>query len=194
MKHVALLLAVLISGCNYPPFLQSSKTTVHLYGEINEFSAENFLIQMKDAVKLTAPNGIIDIYINSPGGSVLDGYRIIEAIKAAQAKGFEVNTVCTEMCASMGAIILEFGTHRYATSTSFILFHNVYYAGDPTRRDNNIMVLQHAALQWVAQRTGIPEMEWIKAYMLFGDLSFSCTEAKAMNLIDKVITLELEDI
>jgi len=61
------------------------------------------------------------LLINSPGGSVLDGALIIDAMQAAKVP---VNTVCMQLCASMGAIIHQHGTKRYALDRSLLMFHN----------------------------------------------------------------------
>lgn len=63
----------------------------------------------------------IVILINSPGGSVFSGEKIVSAIEAVKS---DVYTVCDGMCASMAAIIHQYGTKRFATDRSVLMFHD----------------------------------------------------------------------
>lgn len=63
----------------------------------------------------------IVILIDSPGGSVFSGEKIISAMEAVKS---EVYTVCVGMCASMAAIIHQYGTKRLATDRSVLMFHD----------------------------------------------------------------------
>ena len=60
------------------------------------------------------------VFIDSPGGSVLSGAQIISAIQAAKGP---VNTLCVGICASMAAMIHQFGTNRLVLDRSFLMFH-----------------------------------------------------------------------
>jgi ATP-dependent Clp protease protease subunit len=68
----------------------------------------------------------IYLFIDSPGGSVLDGARVISAIQASKVP---VYTVCLGICASMAANILEFGTQRYAVDRAIVMFHPASVGG-----------------------------------------------------------------
>lgn len=60
------------------------------------------------------------IILDSPGGSVFDGARLISYIKHSSLK---VYTVCDGMCASMAAQIFSAGKKRYMTDKSVLMFH-----------------------------------------------------------------------
>ncbi len=64
------------------------------------------------------------MYVNSPGGSVLDGMAIYDTMKLIKP---DVSTVCLGKAASMGAVILSGGTKgkRYCTANSTVLIHQV---------------------------------------------------------------------
>lgn len=66
----------------------------------------------------------IDIYINSPGGSVIDGLSVIDTINLIKSP---VNTICTGMAASMGALLLSCGQHgnRAVLPHSRVMIHQV---------------------------------------------------------------------
>lgn len=63
----------------------------------------------------------IYLLIDSPGGSVVSGAAIVSAI---QASPVPVYTVCLQVCASMAAMIHQYGTVRYMVDRSVLMFHN----------------------------------------------------------------------
>ena len=70
------------------------------------------------------PDEDIFLYINSPGGSVLDGMAIYDTMQLVKP---DVATVCLGKAASMGAVLLSGGTKgkRYCTRNSTVLIHQV---------------------------------------------------------------------
>jgi ATP-dependent Clp protease, protease subunit len=70
----------------------------------------------------TNPNRDIQIYINSPGGSVYAGLGIYDTM---QYIGSDVATICTGMAASMGAVLMCAGAHgkRSALKHSRVMIH-----------------------------------------------------------------------
>lgn len=104
----------------------------------------------------------IYIVIDSPGGSVLDGAVLLSAMQASKAP---VHTICYGMCASMAAVILEYGDIRYATDRSVIMFHP---ATTGARGDVDRIVSLAGFLQrylkkidlYIAARIGIPYEEF----------------------------------
>jgi ATP-dependent Clp protease, protease subunit len=66
----------------------------------------------------------INLYINSPGGSVIDGLQIIDTTKIINAP---ISTTCLGMAASMGAVILSCGEkgQRFALPHSRVMIHQV---------------------------------------------------------------------
>ena len=70
------------------------------------------------------PDEDIYLYINSPGGSVLDGMAIYDTMQLIKP---DVATICIGKAASMGAVLLSGGTKgkRYCTANSTVLIHQV---------------------------------------------------------------------
>ena len=66
----------------------------------------------------------IELYINSPGGSVLDGLAIIDAMQCIQAP---VSTICLGRAASMAAWLLAAGTkgRRFAAPNAEVMIHGL---------------------------------------------------------------------
>ncbi|MBQ8040359.1 MAG: ATP-dependent Clp protease proteolytic subunit, partial [Lachnospiraceae bacterium] len=75
---------------------------IFLTGEVTEDMANDFVSQM---LYLSISNEPVDIYINSPGGSVNAGLVIYDTIQACLDK-CEINMYCIGMAASMGAVLL----------------------------------------------------------------------------------------
>ena len=70
------------------------------------------------------PEEDIHLYINSPGGSVLDGMAIYDTMQLIKP---DVSTVCIGKAASMGAVLLSGGAKgkRYCTRNSTVLIHQL---------------------------------------------------------------------
>lgn len=107
----------------------SSPYTVFLYGEVNGELAKQVVQQIAEFRKQWTENGIpenereIVVRINSPGGSIVDGYAILDNLKAT---GVKIITVAEGMAASMGAFLLSVaGTkgYRLAFANTEILIH-----------------------------------------------------------------------
>lgn len=101
----------------------ANERNLFITGEIDNDIASLIIAQMlylnsKDS---HAP---ISLYINSPGGDVLSGLAIVDAMKSIQAP---VYTFCIGLCASAAALIFSSGKkgHRYAYSHSRIMIHTV---------------------------------------------------------------------
>ena len=96
------------------------------------------------------PDKDINLYINSPGGSVVAGMAIYDTMQYIKC---DVSTICMGMAASMGAFLLAGGAKgkRYALPNAEIMIHQPSNTGQPyekiaadTERDN-YMTAQEAA-------------------------------------------------
>lgn len=89
-------------------------------GEVNSSMAS--LVTAQLLFLDSESNEPITLYINSPGGSIVDGMAIIDTMNHVKSP---VHTVCMGMSASMGAMILSQGEpgHRYALPNSQVMIH-----------------------------------------------------------------------
>jgi ATP-dependent Clp protease, protease subunit len=117
-------------ACMFTFNIQAKSLTINpdesfmFYGEVNEQLAAQVQAFLSKAntpslVLRRLPKSVTFI-INSPGGSVVDGLSILDAMKASKVK---INCVVMGMAASMAAITLEYCNERYATENSSIMFH-----------------------------------------------------------------------
>lgn len=74
------------------------------------------------------PNKDINLYVNSPGGSVTAGLAIYDTMKYIKA---DVSTICVGLAASMGAVLLTGGAEnkRSALPNSKIMIHQPWIGG-----------------------------------------------------------------
>ena len=86
--------------------------------------ASNAIVSLLLYLGWENPEEDIHLYINSPGGSVLDGMAIYDTMQLIKP---DVSTVCIGKAASMGAVLLSGGAKgkRYCTLNSTVLIHQV---------------------------------------------------------------------
>ena len=107
------------------------------------------------------------IEIHSPGGSVMDAWRIIGLIEEMKARGIEIETRCNGVAASAGAILLVAGDKRLVSPHAEIMIHKVWQfsmfdIADPDSAEDKAEVLKHFQRninEWFASRTKISVKE-----------------------------------
>lgn len=128
------------------PFLAPPEPTVEqtsqitLYGRVDDASAAKVIDQIHAANKVKTGKPIL-LFIDSPGGGVLAGNTIVNAMHASARP---VVTICVSFCASMGAIIFETGMHRVMMPNSVLMLHEMSAGAEG---DLSHMVQQVALLQ-----------------------------------------------
>jgi ATP-dependent Clp protease protease subunit len=139
------------------------------------------------------PDKDIDLYINSPGGSVTAGLAMYDCMQLVKP---DVSTICMGMAASAAALLLAGGAagKRYALPHSRIMIHQPWIRGiGGQATDIEIharQIIQTRALldQILADHSGQP-LERVKKDTE-RDNFMSSEEAKTYGLIDKVISKE----
>lgn len=94
---------------------------IFLNGEINE-SLSSLIVGQLIFLEAENPEKDIQIYINSPGGSVTAGFAIYDTMNYIHC---DVSTLCVGMAASMGAFLLAAGKKgkRFSLPNSEIMIH-----------------------------------------------------------------------
>jgi len=93
----------------------------------------------------------IQVWINSPGGIVMDGYSIYNAILKSKTK---VDTYNVGIAASIAAVIFQAGRNRIMADYSLLMYHNPY-GGD----GEEIEKMKKSIAIMIAERTGKSEAE-----------------------------------
>jgi ATP-dependent Clp protease protease subunit len=135
------------------------------------------------------PEKDINLYINSPGGSVTAGLAIYDTIQFIRP---DVTTICVGMCASMGALLLTAGAKgkRFALPNSRILIHQPSggmqgQATDVRIHAEELIRIRELTSEILAKHTG-QDMEQIERDVE-RDRYLSAVQAKEYGLIDEVI-------
>ena len=112
-----------VNETGIPTINLSKGNFVVLYGPIYE-NGNQVAEAIKQATMNRGPlsgNNPVYLLIDSPGGSVITGGAIISAMEASPVP---VHTVCLQLCASMGAMIHQYGAKRYSVNRSLLMFHD----------------------------------------------------------------------
>ncbi|MCH5329700.1 MAG: ATP-dependent Clp endopeptidase proteolytic subunit ClpP [Alistipes sp.] len=136
------------------------------------------------------PEKDIQIYVNSPGGSVSAGLGIYDTMQLVNC---DVSTICTGMAASMGAILLAAGAagKRSALPHSRVMIHQPLggaqgQASDIEITAREILRVRKELYEILSQHTGVPfdriERDADRDYWM------SAQEAVEYGLIDTVLT------
>lgn len=157
-------------------------------GEVNDTMADLIVAQLL-FLESEDPNKDIQLYINSPGGSVSAGLAIYDTMQYIKP---DVSTICIGMAASMGAILLSSGAKgkRFALPNSDIMIHQPSggtqgMATDIQITAEKILKTRKSLNQILAKNTG-QKLEKIERDA-DRDFWLDANEAKAYGLIDKVI-------
>ena len=132
----------------------------------------------------------IQLYINSPGGSITSGMAIFDTMNYIKC---DVATTCMGMAASMGAFLLAGGAKgkRFALPNSDIMIHQP--AGGAKGQETEIRIAAEHILKTrkrlneiLAEKTGKP-MEVIEVDTE-RDFFMTAEQAKAYGIVDEIVT------
>jgi len=161
---------------------------IFLAGPINDIVANSVIAQMLFLASQN-PNKDIQLYINTPGGSVTSGLAIYDTMQYVKCP---ISTVCIGLAGSMGATLLAAGEKgkRFALPNAEVLLHQV--AGGVTGQAveieitaKQIIKIKEKLNKILAKHTGQPLAKVEKD--TDRDFYLSAEEAKEYGIIDKVI-------
>ena len=162
---------------------------IFLGDEINDVTA-NLVVAQLLFLEAEDPDKDIQLYINSPGGSITAGMAIYDTMNYIKP---DVSTICIGMAASMGAFLLAAGekNKRYALPNAEIMIHQPLggtrgQAEDVRIHAERILKTRDTMNRILAERTGKP-LETIQKDT-DRDFFMGAAEAKEYGIIDEVIT------
>ena len=161
---------------------------IFLGEEVNDTTASLIIAQLL-FLESEDPGNDIQLYINSPGGSVSAGWGIYDTMHYIKC---DVSTICVGMAASMGAFLLAGGAKgkRFALPNAEIMIHQPSGGakGQATEIEivaNMILKTKKKLNETLAANTGQPYE--VVARDTERDYYMSAEEAKAYGLIDSII-------
>lgn len=162
---------------------------IFLGEEVNDTTASLVVAQLL-FLAADDPDKDINLYINSPGGSVTAGLAIYDTMQYIKP---DVSTICVGMAASMGAFLLAGGAKgkRYALPNSEIMIHQPLGGAQGQATDikihaEYILKIRDMLNKMLSENTGKP-LNIIEADT-DRDNFMSAEEAVEYGLIDSVIT------
>lgn len=173
----------------YDIYSRLLKDRIVLLGTAIDDSVSNLIVAELLFLQSEDPKKDIDLYINSPGGSVTAGLAIYDTI---QMLSCDVRTYCVGQAASMGAVLLCAGAagKRFALPNSRIMIHQPWGGTEGTAADIDIQAKEIIKLRSklngiIASHTGRPLSKITKD--TDRDFFMSAEEAAAYGLVDKVL-------
>lgn len=162
---------------------------VFIDGEITDATADLAVAQLL-FLESQNPDKDINLYINSPGGSVTAGLALYDTMQHIRC---DIQTICLGQAASMAAIILAGGTagKRSALPSSRVLIHQPWggvqgQAVDIGIQAREIVRLKKLTIEYFADHTGKTNEQI--AHDMERDFFMSASEAKEYGIVDQVMT------
>lgn len=181
---------------SYDIYSRLLKDRIILLGTpINAAVANNVIAQML-FLEADNPDKDIQLYINSPGGSVTDGLGIYDIMQFVKC---DVATTCIGMAASMGSLLLAAGTKgkRYVLPNARVMIHQPLISGGLGGQASDIEIHAKELIRMKEQLTKIYQHHTGQDYELLEksmdrDNFMSATTAMEFGLVDKVVEFRKE--
>ena len=161
---------------------------IFLDGEVNDASASVIVAQLL-FLEAEDPGKDINLYINSPGGSVTAGLAIYDTMQYIKC---DVSTICIGMAASMGAFLLAGGAKgkRFALPNAEVMIHQP--SGGAQGQATEIQIVAEKILQTKKKLNEILAANTGQPYEVIErdtdrDNYMTAQEAMEYGLIDRVI-------
>ncbi|MCD6253623.1 MAG: ATP-dependent Clp endopeptidase proteolytic subunit ClpP [Thermotogae bacterium] len=161
---------------------------IFIGSSIDDYAA-NLVVAQLLFLEAQDPDKDVNLYINSPGGSVTAGLAIYDTMQYIKC---DVSTTCIGMCASMAAVLLAGGTKgkRYALPNSRVMIHQPLGGAegpvtDVEIRAKELMRIKNLLNEILSKHTGQPLKKIEKD--TDRDFFLSAEEARDYGIVDKVI-------
>ena len=175
---------------SYDIYSRLLKDRIIFLGEAIDEHIASLVVAQLLFLEAEDPDKDINIYINSPGGSVTAGMAIYDTMQYVKC---DVSTICIGMAASMGAFLLSSGAKgkRFALPNAEIMIHQPSAGTQGQITDmaihlKRLEIIKKRMNKILAENTGKP-LEVVTADCE-RDNFMSADEAMEYGLIDKVIT------
>ena len=173
----------------YDIYSRLLKDRIILLGTPVDDNVANLIIAQLLFLQSDDPKKDIDLYINSPGGSITAGLAIYDTM---QVLSCDVKTYCIGQAASMGAVLLAAGTpkKRFALPNARIMIHQPWGGTQGTAADINIQAQEILRLRTnlnkiLADHTGQAVKKITEDTER--DYFMSAVEAQKYGLVDGVV-------
>lgn len=169
-----------------------SQRKLYINTEIDECIIDDIVYQIlrfnsEDKGKPVEERKPILLYISSRGGSVIDGYALIDTILNSKTPVYTINL---SYCYSMGLLIFLAGTKRFATSNATFLLHdgqNFLYNSSAKLKDAMLFEEQreNRIKEYVLSRSKLTCEKYDKNYRV--ELYMFANKAKEIGFVDSIV-------
>jgi ATP-dependent Clp protease protease subunit len=174
----------------YDIYSRLLKDRIIFVGTAIDDTVANIIIAQLLFLQMEDPEKDVNIYINTPGGSVTSGLAIYDTLQFVKP---DINTFCMGQASSMGALLLAAGApgKRYALPHSRIMIHQPWGGAEGAAADINIQAKEilrlRAKLEEILAKHTKQPLERIQKDT-DRDYFMSAEEAKEYGIVDEVIT------
>ncbi|MFH1997009.1 MAG: ATP-dependent Clp endopeptidase proteolytic subunit ClpP [Candidatus Omnitrophota bacterium] len=173
----------------YDIYSRLLKDRIIFIGTAIDDNVSNLIIAQLLFLQMEDPGKNIDVYVNTPGGSVTAGLAIYDTMQFVKP---DVSTYCVGQASSMGALLLAAGTKgkRHALPHARIMIHQPWggaqgAASDISIQAKEILQLRSSLEELLVKHTGQPLSKIKKDSDR--DYFMSAQEAKEYGIVDEVI-------
>lgn len=170
-------------------FSRLLKDSIIFIGTPIDDQIANLIVAQLLFLEAEDPERDINLYINSPGGSITAGMAIYDTMQFIKN---DVTTICVGQCASMGALLLTAGAHgkRFALPHARVLIHQP--SGGAQGQETDVRIMAQEILRMREMTSRIIAHHSGQAYEqveldVERDRIMSAIQAKEYGLIDEVI-------
>jgi len=175
---------------SYDIYSRLLKDRIVFLGSAIDDTVANLIIAQLLFLEAENPDKDINLYINSPGGSITAGMAIFDTMQVIRPN---VSTICVGMAASMGAFLLAAGEKgkRFALPNSEVMIHQPSggmegQATDIEIRTRRILSMKETLNRILADRTG-QDYEKVRQDTE-RDYFMTAAEAKEYGIIDEILS------
>ena len=161
--------------------------TVFFFCDVSEYSIREMCRLLK-RVSLTHDN--IKLCINSPGGSMYDGFAGMDYIRFLVSQGTKIETVALGFCASAATFLLMAGSKRSMGKNSYVMIHQMSdsiggtYCDLKNEMRNNKKYMKHFRRMYL-ESTKISE-EYLEK-LLTKDISITASKCLRFGVVHELI-------
>ncbi len=173
----------------YDIYSRLLKDRIIFIGTPIDDTISNLIIAQMLFLQMEEPTKDINVYVNTPGGSVTAGLAIYDTMQFVKC---DVSTYCVGQAASMGALLLAAGTKgkRYSLPHARVMIHQPWGGAEGSASDisihaKEILKMKDQLNKILAKHTGQP-LERVEKDS-DRDFFMSAAEAHAYGIVDQVI-------
>lgn len=162
--------------------------------EVTEGSVKECIRQLVTWERTASEPITVELVIDSPGGSVFDGFSLVDHVAGMHQRGHTVNTTALGMAASMGGVMLMIGKKRRMGANSMLLIHEIAFGamGSMGKIEDQVALaekLQDRIASLFAARSNLSKAK-IRRMQRRKDLWLDSDECVKYGLVDEVISYD----